>query len=315
MQANQLINDIPVSVAVRAFEGTSFSPELRAASYRNDYAQTMASDYEEFKRQAEKGGTLDKLEDAFARYRAGYAGRYRAWLQSHSRCVSWAITGPSNFPTRRAQKWSAAANKRIDALIDFREVVKRAIIRELRPDLRPIMAGDANAIERLAVKLARMERDQAMMKLANAAIRKHAKEGTEAQVLALVELGCTRDRATELLKPDFAQRIGFANYELTNNNANIRRVRERLAQLEHAHAQPVREVEGEGVRLEEDSPANRVRLFFATTPDAATRERLSKGGFRWTPTLVAWQAYINYRTLELARSFVTEPSQSPGVPG
>lgn len=315
MQAEQLINDIPTSVAVRAFEGTSFSPERRAQSYRNDYAQTMAGDYEEFKVQAEKGGTLDKLDDAFARYRAGYAARYRAWLHSHSRCISWVITGPSNFPTRRAQKWSAAAHNRMEALIDYREGVKRAIIRELRPDLRPIMAGDANAIERLAVKLARMERGQEIMRMANAAIRKHAKEGTEAQVLALVDLGFAPARATDLLTPDFAKRIGFPAYELTNNNANIRRVRERLVQLEWAHAQPVREAQGAGVRMEEDPPANRVRLFFATKPDKATRERLSKGGFRWTPTPDAWQAYINYRTLELARSFVTVPAQSPDVRG
>jgi hypothetical protein len=314
MQADQLINDIPVSVAVRAFEGTSFSPDKRAASYRNDYAQTMASDYEEFKRQAEKGGTLDKLDEAFARYRAGYSGHYRAWLHSHSRCISWMITGPSNFPTRRAQKWSSAADGRMKALIDYREVVRRAIIRELRPDLRPIMAGDANAIERLAVKLAGMERSQAIMKLANAAIRKHAKAGAEAQVLALVELGFSPTNAAELLKPDFARRIGFADYELKNNNANIRRVRERLEQLEHAHAQPVQEAEGEGVRLEEDPPANRVRLFFDGKPDAETRSRLKSGGFRWTPSLEAWEAYINHRTLELARSFVAVPAASECEP-
>lgn len=304
MQAEQFINDIPTSVAVRAFEGTSFAPEKRAASYRNDYAQTMASDYVLFRREAEKGGTLDKLDEAFARYRAGYAGRYRAWLHSHSRCISWMITGPSNFPTRRAQKWNEAAHNRMTDLVGYREKVLRAIMRELRPDLRPIMAGDADAIERLAVKLAGLERDQVVMKQANAAIRQHAKTGTDAQILALVELGFSPSRAAELLKPDFARRIGFADYELSNNNANIRRVRERLQQLERAHAQPVQEAQGEGVRLEEDPPANRVRLFFDGKPDAGTRERLKACGFRWTPRLGAWQAYINYRTLELARSFV-----------
>lgn len=304
MQADQLINDIPLSTAVRAFGGTSLSPEKRAASYRNDYAETLASDYEEFKRHAEKGGTLDKLDEAFARYRAGYAGRYRAWLQSHSRCISWMVTGPSNFPTRRAQKWNAAADNRMKALIDFREVVRRAVIRDLRPDLRPIMAGDANAIERLAVQLANMERIQSAMKAANAAIRRHAKVGADAQVLALAELGFSPERAASLLKPDFARRIGFADYELKNNGANIRRVRARLEQLERAHAQPVKEVEGEGVRLEEDPPANRVRLYFDSKPDAETRERLKGCGFRWAPSLGAWQAYINYRTIELARSFV-----------
>jgi hypothetical protein len=171
MQADQLINDIPAAVAARAFQGTSFSPEKRAASYRNDYAQTMASDYEEFKRQAEKGGTLDKLEEAFARYRAGYASRYSAWLNSHSRCISWMITGPSGFPTARAKKWNEAAHKRMGEAIDYRERVKRKILRELRPDLRPIMAGDADAIERLAIELASLERSQALMKAANASRR------------------------------------------------------------------------------------------------------------------------------------------------
>lgn len=304
MQADQFAADIPMAVAVRAFAGTSHDPERRGASYRADYAATMAADYEMLRAQAEKGGTLDKLDEAFARYRAGYAGRYRAWLQSHSRCISWMITGPSGFPTRRAQKWNAAADGRLQALVEFRETVRRAVIRDLRPDLRPIMAGDANAIERLAVKLAGLERWQALMKAGNVLIRKHAKPGADAQVLALVELGFSPSAAAELLKPDFAGRIGFAGYRLTNNNANIRSTRERLEQLERAHAQPVREAQGNGVRLEEDPPANRVRLFFDGKPDAATRERLKGCGFRWAPSAECWQAYINHRTVELARSFV-----------
>lgn len=304
MQADQLINDIPAAVAARAFQGTSFSPEKRAASYRNDYAQTMASDYEEFKRQAEKGGTLDKLEEAFARYRAGYASRYSAWLNSHSRCISWMITGPSGFPTARAKKWNEAAHKRMGEAIDYRERVKRKILRELRPDLRPIMAGDADAIERLAIELASLERSQALMKAANAAIRKHAKAGAQAQAVALVELGFSPDQAAELLNPPHYKSVGFPSYRLTNNGANIRRVRERLEHLEKMHALPVQEAQGEGVRVEVDPPANRVRLFFDGKPDAETRERLKSCGFRWTPSLEAWQAYINHRTQELARSFL-----------
>jgi len=304
MQADQFISDIPADVAVRAFSGTSFSPEKRAASYRSDYAQTMANDYEDFKRQAEKGGTLDKLDAAFARYRAGYASRYQAWLHSHSRCISWMITGPSNFPTRRAEKWNAAAHNRMGAVIGYREKVKRAIMRDLRPDLRPVMAGDADAIERLAVQVAAMEQSQKVMKLANAVIRKHAKAGVEAQRVALAELGFSPQSIADVLKPDFMGRIGFRDYSLKNNNANIRRVRERLERLEHAHAQPVQEAQGEGVRLELDPPANRVRLFFDGKPNAETRDKLKKGGFRWTPSLEAWQAYINYSAVELARSFL-----------
>jgi hypothetical protein len=304
VQADQLINDISADLAARAFQGTSFTPEKRAASYRNDYAQTMASDYEDFKRQAEKGGTLDKLDEVFARYRAGYAKVYRAWLNSHSRCISSMITGPSGFPLRRAKKWSEAAHKRMGEVIGYRERVKRAILRDLRPDLRPIMAGDADAIERLAVELASLERNQSLMKAANAAIRKHAKAGAEAQALALVELGFSPDQAAELLKPPHYKCVGFPSYRLTNNGANIRRVRERLEHLEKMHALPVQVAQGKGVRVEVDPPANRVRLFFDGKPDAETRERLKSCGFRWAPSLEAWQAYINHRTQELARSFL-----------
>lgn len=309
MQADQLIDDIPGAVAARAFQGTSFSPEKRAASYRNDYAQTLASDYEDFRRQAEKGGTLDKLEEAFARYRAGYAGRYNAWLNSHSRCISWMITGPSGFPTHRAKKWNEAAHKRMGEVIGYRERVKRAILRELRPDLRPIMAGDADAIDRLAVELASLERNQVVMKAANAAIRKHAKAGQQAQALALVDLGFSPDQAAELLNPPHYRGVGFASFRLTNNGANIRRVRQRLEHLEKMHALPVQKAQGSGVRVELDPPANRVRLFFEGKPDAETRERLKTSGFRWTPSLEAWQAYINHRTQELAQSFVKMTSE------
>lgn len=308
MQAVQLINDIPAAVAARAFQGTSFTPERRAASYRNDYAETMAGDYEEFKRQAEKGGTIDKLDEAFARYRAGYASRYNAWLNSHSRCISWMITGPSGFPTNRAKKWNAAAHKRMGEVIDFREKVKRSILRELRPDLRPILSGDADAIERLAVELANLERGQVLMTAANAAIRKHAKAGAEAQAVALVELSFSPDQAAELLDPPHWKGAGFPSFRLTNNGANIRRVRQRLEHLEKMHALPVQEAQGEGVRVEVDPPANRVRLFFDGKPDEATRERLKSNGFRWAPSTGAWQGYVNYRTQELAKSLL-KPAQ------
>ncbi|RYE72631.1 MAG: hypothetical protein EOO81_02880 [Oxalobacteraceae bacterium] len=307
MQAEQFINDIPLTVAQSAFQGTSFSPEKRAASHRADYAATLASVYEEFKAHATKGGTLDKLEAVFARYRAGYAKTYRAWLSSSSRCISSMITGPSNFPTRRAKKWNDAAHRRLEAVVNYHEGTRRAVMRELRPDLRPIMAGDADAIQRLAVELANLERDQVKMKAANAAIRKHAKNGIEAQVRALIELGFSSDDATYVANKTHYRGPGYPSYRLTNNGANIRRVRQRLEHLEKMHAMPVSELQGDGVRIEQDPPANRIRLFFDGKPEADTRDRLKKGGFRWTPSLGAWQAYINYQTVQLAKTFVTTP--------
>jgi hypothetical protein len=40
----QYMQDIPLNLAVSAFNGTSFNPEKRGESYRNDYAKTLAGD-------------------------------------------------------------------------------------------------------------------------------------------------------------------------------------------------------------------------------------------------------------------------------
>ncbi|MBL0123652.1 MAG: hypothetical protein IPP88_13315 [Betaproteobacteria bacterium] len=297
------VSDISVGSAHAAFHGVSMSPERRGDTFRAEYSSTLAADYASFKAQAFKGGTLHLLDDEFARYRAGYAQHCRAYLASSSRCISSFITGPSNFPVRRAEKRNNVAHQRLTQMIEFRERARKAIIRALRPDLRPIMAGDADALQRLQSDLDKAEAMQERMKAANAGIRKHKKAGPEAQVAALTFLGFPESIAQQLLKPDFAGRIGFADYELTNNSANVRRIRQRMEKLARDKAAPVIERESEsGVRLEDDPPANRVRLFFPAKPDEQTRSKLKAQGFRWSPTIGAWQAYRNHWSMELAKS-------------
>lgn len=96
---------------------------------------------------------------------------------------------------------------------------------------RPIHADDPNAIEKLGLKLKGLETAQAVMKATNAAMRKHKKAGPEAQVAAMVEAGVTDTMARNLLRPDFCGRVGFADFMLTNNSAEIRRVKARIAAL------------------------------------------------------------------------------------
>lgn len=163
------------------------------------------------------------------------------------------------------------------------------------------MAGDSNALDRLRAEIASAEREQEKMRDANAAIRKHAKAGAEAQTAALVALGYTPGQASALLGRDDVGRVGFPDYKLRNNGANVRRMQERLVQLERAKATPAAEMQGTAARLEDDPPANRVRLFFPGKPDAAVRDRLKGAGFRWTPSAGCWQAYRNHGTLAAAR--------------
>lgn len=308
--AQDFAADIPSRLAIDAFSGTSFTPEKRGERQRQEYAASMAEALATLTAQATKGGTMDKLPEVFAKYRARQARAMSAYLASSSRCVSSMISGPSNFPAARMNKRADIARQRLTDYLDGGRAALRRAIHALRPDLRPIMAGDADAIERLQAKIDAAERNQAMMKSANAAIRKHAKAGQAHQVAALMELGLQERAAIECLTPDYAGRVGFPSYALTNNNANIRRMRERLEQITRAQAKPVTQVQSaSGITLEDDAPANRVRIFFPGKPAEEVRAELKKNGFRWAPSIGAWQAYRNRWTLKTARELAGDPAQ------
>lgn len=293
--------DIPASLATAAYSGTSFTPDERGARTRTEYAETLTTLYAELLKHATTPEKVAILDAEFATLRAGYAKRYRAFFASESRCVSVMIAGPSNFPSRRMEKRNNVAHKRLTELCEFLPRAKEAILKALHPEWRPIMAGDADATERLDAKIAKAEAEQERMKAANAAIRKHKAAGPQAQVAALVALGFSEGIAVKLLEPDFCGRIGFPNYLLTNNNANIRRMKQRAVVVSRNQATQPTEAEGANARLEDCPADNRVRLFFPSKPSAEIRTDLKRCGFRWSPTIGAWQAYRNLNTLEKAR--------------
>lgn len=298
--------DIPLSLAVSAFNGTSFTPEKRGESYRNDYAATLARDYGQLRKEAEKGQTLDLLDAEFSRYRDGYRSRMRAWLSSHSRCISSMITGTSNFPVRRAEKRNAVEHKRLEELISYRERALTAARRNLRPDLRPIMSGDSDALNRLNAELEKLEKRQAYM----TSINKHHKRFIkDPESLTVADLSDADRYLIRNYKPAYSwEPHPFAPFELTNNGASIRRVKSRIEQLTKAKATPDTQIDNTetGIRVE-DSPAdNRIRLFFPDKPDADVRTKLKKNGFRWSPSIGAWQAYRNNWSMELARTFLPQ---------
>lgn len=308
MTPTELLDDIPEDIARHAHRGTSFDPELRGRQERAEYAATLAADWEALSKLADTEVKRAELATEFERYRQGLRTHYVARLTAMSRCVSTMIAGASNFNTRRHQKSGDSADRRTQELLDFRKRALAAIHKVLRPEDHPVMSSDSNAAERLEDKIAQAERRQEMMKAANGAIRRHAKAGPDAQVAALVALGLPDSVARKLLQPDFAGRIGFPGYELTNNAANIRRMRDRVVVVERNQATPAEATDGANARIEDDPPANRVRLFFPGKPDVAVRGLLKSRGFRWTPSVGAWQAFRNPSSLATAREVAGVPA-------
>ncbi|NYT60775.1 DUF3560 domain-containing protein [Alcaligenaceae bacterium] len=150
-----------------------------------------------------------------------------------------------------------------------------------------ISSDDPDAIKKLMYQVEQLSAHQERMKKVNQVIRKH-KGDPDGQRHALLELGLSDGNVQQLIMHDFARRVGFPAYALTNNNANIRRIEQRIKQLQaNKEREPV-SVQGAGYVYVEDVDENRAMFIFEGKPEKATRDTLKSHGFRWSPIRGAW---------------------------
>lgn len=151
-----------------------------------------------------------------------------------------------------------------------------------------ISSDDPEAVVKLQEKLDKLKAEQANMVALNKLIRKGDKAALAAEPFNLSPAAIE-----DLFKPDFVGRIGFPSYLLSNNNANIRRIEGRIAELKRNATRETKETELPGnVKIVENAEANRLQVFFPGKPDASIRTRLKSRGFRWAPSEGAWQRHL-----------------------
>lgn len=132
LPAETLINDIPQQLARNAFYNSTFNPEKQGEHWRASYAQAVVSFLDTLLSKCKVPAQVEYCETAIARYRAGLAKRYIAFLSSQSRCASSVITGGSNFPVRQQQKRHDTAHNRQGEIYAYEEKAQAAILRDLR---------------------------------------------------------------------------------------------------------------------------------------------------------------------------------------
>ena len=277
----------PISedAARRAKEANSFSdyvPGSATKSYQVmvDEAAIIAA------KQKDKVDPMyhDKIDGLLDKYARELAEVINQRNEIDARVPSIMIAGGSNFPVRKKEKQNAARERNEERYAEVQGIVQR--IRSVGTG--GIMSDDKNAIAKLSAKLADLERLQETMKSANAYFRKHK----------TLE-GCPglSDEAIRRMSGGLTD-VPYPGWALSNNNANIRRIKERIATLEkeaqraaeNADAAPV---EGDGYKLVENAELGRIQFIFDGKPDEDTRALLKSYGFRWSPSQGAWQRMLN----------------------
>ena len=224
---------------------------------------------------------IDSLLDTYARK---LAANMNKGYEIDARVPSILIAGGSNFPVRKKEKQNAARDT------NYREWQNiQGLLDKIRSTgMGGISADDPQAVQKLEKKLAGLEKAQETMKAVNAYYRKHKTLD-----------GCPHlsPESIEKMKADMSSQWHiedkpYPTWALSNNNAEIRRVKERIKSLSLQKEIGYVGWEFEGGKVEANTEVNRLQIFFDKKPDAATREELKSNGFRWSPKAEAWQRQL-----------------------
>ena len=224
---------------------------------------------------------LDALLDRYARRLAKWKNDYN---RNGASCPSVLVCGPANFPTRK----KARQNSREDSLwAEYKEI--QAILDKIKSvGTGPVDLADPHAREILNEQIQRLQSRLEEGKALNAWYRKHKTfEGfpglsAEAAAKLSAEWEDTRKRCPWVDKP-------FPDYHLASLRGKIKRVQDRLDELDKLQSQQTAPEEHEGFQIVRNTVQNRLQIIFDRKPDESTRQALKDNGFLWSPRNSAWQ--------------------------
>lgn len=283
------INEKTAKQAHNMMSMREYEPGSKTAEYKSyvNKAYDLADRVAEAKpSQAERVYTLAE------RYAKNLATNMNKNSNIGCMCPSIMISGGSNFPVRKKEKQNQAWEKNMEEYEQIQNILQK--IENILYGKEIIKSGDADAIEKLEEKLEDLKEKQETMKAVNKAIRK---KNTEQGDEELRDMGYSDAQIQQFRKPDFCGRVGFPQYALQNNNANIHRVEKRLHKLKEAKEKRSQEIEkklhdGTSFKVVENTESMRIQLFFDGKPEPEIRDILKSHGFRWAPSQSAWQRQL-----------------------
>lgn len=280
------------AAAKRAKEMNSFS-DYTAGSATLEYKSLVDQAAEIAENQKKRvdpsfHGKIDALLDTYSRK---LAENMNSGFAIDARVPSVLIAGGSNFPVRKKEKQNAARDKNYKEWKDIQGLLEK--IRST--GMGGISADDPDAVKKLNAKLEKLTKAQETMKAVNAYYRKNK------TLESCPELD---SEATQKLKARMeirgVQDKPYPTWALSNNNAEIRRIKDRIQSLSVNKEELFTGWEFAGGRAEINVKDNRLQLFFEDKPDGKIRDELKSNGFRWSPKALAWQRQLTSNAIYAA---------------
>ncbi|MCT6922829.1 LPD25 domain-containing protein [Metasolibacillus sp.] len=301
-QQDELVNSIyyPIDeeAARRAKEANSFSDYNEGSATANYRQAVDAAVKIAEKQKAEVDSSFhEKIDILLDTYSRKLAQNLNNRYVIDARVPSLMIVGGGNFPTRKKEKQNAARDKNME---EWREI--QGLLDKIQSTGRGgISADDPEAIHKLEAKLTSLVKLQETMKATNAYYRKHKTMD-----------GCPHLPKSEVENLKVAMESNwrsdpkpFEAFQLSNNNAEIRRLKERIQTLKENKEKDYAGWSFEGGKVEANKEENRLQIFFDDKPNEQTRTDLKSRGFRWSSKNGAWQRQLTDNAVHAVRKIAS----------
>ena len=278
--------------AKQAYYWNSFTPDKRGVQVVKNYQDLLESDIEKLRA---KGSTDEQV----AKYIDGFKSRFGELLSATGRTASSAVAGPAKFPVEKNRK---ALERERAVYNDFQQWRDKILNRKFAGKTTPMVE-----LEKAQSDLAEAEKAHKDYIAINKIVR--SKTISEPEKIAKLKelLVDTPEKAIlDLMKPDFTNQIGIADYTLRNNLAKIKRLKDRVMELENKVSRgaqgDITEMKFDGGVVKVDYTKDRVQIMHDEKPSDEVRAQLKGNGWRWSSIDKAWQRKITDSAIRDAKN-------------
>ena len=289
-------------LAERAHAGTSHTPERRAEHEQEQHRRHLAHVYQTLQDYARSPEQQEILDMEFDRFRENYIERVNNLLATRSRIISPMVTGPANFPARQQQKAQDSYARRMEEFSRWERKAKEAIIKKIKKAATPdqveakIRTELKKSVARTVATLYEMKNGgwpgfdpQAFRRSTQEKIKRTADNGhieAAREALKIIKEK-QKEYGITVFAPNNSVWVYPDQAEAKQEQARQEREARQEAQGDSGDEEIIQEFnEAQVIRNHED---DRVQIFFDEKPDADIRQALKSKGFKWAPSVGAWQ--------------------------